>query len=136
MTGPTNSKAEPATLDFRLDRLRVIAPSATRSQFFRSYIDPYGTAPFAYFSSRGGPGGALNAYNNDCAGLGVSPYFEPNGKPVNKDGFQIISAGRDQTFGTGGTWDARSGAPYANASNVGNDDMSNFHSMVLGNGTQ
>ena len=129
---------EPILYDFPTSRLQVVAPGAFRSNQFLSFIDPYGNQPFVYFSSNSGVG--YNLYNNtgpsnnmialsDCTGL--VPYFEPNGKYHNKDGFQIISAGYDKTFGLGGVFDASVGAGLTGPAV---DDLTNFHPAQLGAG--
>jgi len=98
---------------------------------FYSYNDPYGT-PYAYFSSYK----IANAYSrygvSDCANLGVSPYIQSTTPTVtfyNPKSFQIISAGKDRTFGPGGLWGPSN--PPTNPAAA--DDMSNFSSSLLGN---
>jgi len=104
---------------------------------FACYIDPWKKAPYAYLASYGKQRG-FNPYvalggNPDCLTLGVSPYSDPNsGKPVNNAdgfGFQIISAGKDATFGPGGL-----GA--LPATGAGEDDIANFSRAELGSGIQ
>ncbi|MFL5340580.1 MAG: hypothetical protein ACJ8F7_10560, partial [Gemmataceae bacterium] len=72
---------------------------------------------------------------------GFLPYIEvfdnsvnpPIIKFVNRDSFQIISAGPDGNFGPGANnWTAASGYTVGSP---GADDFSNFHPMALGNGT-
>lgn len=138
------TNTEPILYDFPTGRLQIFMPNPpTRSQFFASFIDQYGTMPFAYFSSWGGQG--YNRYlatlGSDCGTLGVTPYYESVGgtmisKAHNKDGFQIISAGYDGQFGPNGSvtgFDARVGAGLIGAAA---DDMTNFHGTVLGAGAK
>jgi len=92
---------------------------------FYSYKDPYVNVPskdkpYAFFSSSPG-------YANDCPSLISGGPYTKNGKFMNPTSFQIISAGRDQTFGSGGVW-----APNNNLGDVGFDDQSNFSSDFLG----
>ena len=110
---------------------------------FFSYNDPYGT-PYAYFSSYKTPNG-YNRYfnlfkNSDCFNfnnLVVWPYYSSAGKYHNPKSFQIISAGKDNTFGcTKSGLDPSDPNPTpwspGNASGAFEDDMSNFHDSVLG----
>jgi prepilin-type N-terminal cleavage/methylation domain-containing protein len=101
---------------------------------FPSYLDPYGSQPFAYFSSYKSANGYNRYGTSDCSSLGVSPYFEATGTPnryMRPTDFQIISAGKDGQFGGGGLW---------NQSNLpgppGYDDLSNFYPKLLGLPTQ
>jgi prepilin-type N-terminal cleavage/methylation domain-containing protein len=129
--------------DFPSARLQMVAtgPTPYGPQWVAfNFLDPQGT-PFAYFSSYGietsfPATGGYNRYGaSDCAGLGVSPYFDGgSGVYYSKGSYQIISAGIDQTFGVGGPWDSRSGAPYNSGGNPGEDDMANFHDRMLGIG--
>lgn len=101
--------------------------------YFPVYLDRF-DMPFAYFAARGGM--QNNYLPIDCANLmgGVFvPYFQTQSavgastvtvfhKP---DTFQIISAGRDQLFGSGGRYDRNNpeaglanSADYDNITNV------------------
>jgi hypothetical protein len=111
------------------------------------YLDAMGTAPIAYFSSYAVDNGYMRYGSSDCfnipagypavAPLGIAPYYDPTTNVYyHKNGYQIISAGVDKTFGAGGGWDAKSGMPYALGGNVGFDDIANFHDRVLGAGAQ
>src|SRR5262249_40563201 len=66
----STSKTETPFFDFGMDRVQILAdPLGTgRSNQFRSFIDPFGSA-YAYFSSRGSFGGSANQYSPDCSGL-------------------------------------------------------------------
>jgi prepilin-type N-terminal cleavage/methylation domain-containing protein len=127
-----DTATEPILYDFPASRLQVFLPNPpTRSQYHASFIDQYGQVPYAYFSSRSGVG-----YSADCPTLKVTPYFVMvNGvttnKPYNSDGFQIISAGYDFTFGPGGGFDAGAGAGLIGPAI---DDLTNFHPTILGSG--
>jgi hypothetical protein len=144
----TGTNTEPILYDFSTARLKIVGPNQFRSQYFLSYIDQYGLAPYAYFSSWGGQGynRYLPYFNNlgvapaqsDCITLVVTPYSEmangvPTGKYMNKDNFQIISAGYDGVFGPGGPFDPSVGIGLVGP---GVDDMTNFHPTVLGGGTK
>ena len=102
---------------------------------FFSYLDPYYTPgtpptgrPYAYFSSYKRPNGYNKYGSSDC--VGVAPYLKTASTYWNEDSFQIISAGPDKRFGTGGTlW-----GPNNPASGAGADDMSNFAEKLLGVG--
>jgi hypothetical protein len=127
--------------EFKPDRLVRIHGAGNR---FFSYLDYHGRSdgagnpepagpPYralAYFSSHK----AGNDYNtrypgNDCALLGVLPYYQTGSAPptyFNRNGFQIISAGSDGLFGAGGAW-----TPGSSTGN-GADDQANFHQHKLG----
>ncbi len=115
------------------------------------YLDPYKKMPYAYFSAYKTANGynryataPFTAAKGDCPSLNVAPYAEgwngsaTAGAPVNylnPNSYQIISAGRDKTFGSGTvspstTWTFK--APGSFASPPGSDDMANFHDRFLG----
>jgi len=131
--------------DFNAERLRVLAGTSTtpevkglpkRSSMYPSYIDNYGKTPYLYFSSAK----AGNDYSNATAAyqddpnnpwVGVAPYQIGSNKFANASGFQIISAGKDGLFGTGGqAWSGGNG----NGQIVlgGKDDIANFSATKLG----
>jgi len=95
---------------------RLIRPAGSA---FPTYIDVYGSPtdpkskPYVYF----GGTGASNSYLAYTS-LGVQPYKDGTGKFANPSTFQIISAGRDQAFGTSGV--------LPPTDSVGQDDLSNF----------
>ena len=80
-------------------------------------LDVYGT-PYAYFAA---VGGKQNNYGAQTFGT-LTPYTSA-GRVMNESGFQIISAGRDKAFGTGGALPA---------SGAGEDNQSNFSKFLLG----
>jgi len=141
--------------DFQSSRLTTKFHPTTG---YFSYLDAYGKAPFAYFSSykkangynRYYPFAAPTAGVSDCTTLQVWPYFDGI-KYQNPDTFQIISAGRDGVFGRGfvvtgwgplagtGTWtpaSADSSQALQNQSGTnakaGLDDMADFYDRMLG----
>jgi prepilin-type N-terminal cleavage/methylation domain-containing protein len=128
--------------EFQTSRLIVLPASGSRSTFHPSYKDPYGI-PYAYFSSYKSSNNYNRYTGSDCATLGVSPYFDSAGPPLNflkSNSFQIISAGKNSTFGPGGLWTPTnpiiaggSPNPY-DVNQAGYDDMSNFHNLLLGRG--
>jgi prepilin-type N-terminal cleavage/methylation domain-containing protein len=92
-----------------------------RGNGFRSFIDPWKTQPYVYFTSYGKQKGYLATE----ATLGVAPYIDPatlKGKLI--DGYQIICAGEDKLFGSGGT--------NLPATGQGEDDIANFSQGTLG----
>jgi type II secretory pathway pseudopilin PulG len=129
----------------RLILLPVVGGYQLRTDRFASFLDPFGV-PYAYFSSTYG-----NDYNvtvSDCgyfsqypspgaqsyAPNGILPYFDPNSNIFyNRDGFQIICAGKNQQFGAGAGWLLALGYQ---AGDPGADDFSNFSATNLGTGTQ
>jgi len=126
----------PSFFAFDSSRL-VIGQTGT----FFHYMDGYEKAPYAYFSSYKTTNG-YNRYgtgvnNSDCTKLGVCPYAEAPGRYLNPNTFQIISAGRDHSFGQGtlnpatGTFFVKGTAMYGFGA-PGYDDMSNFHDKFLG----
>lgn len=114
------------------------------------YLDPWGT-PYAYFSFDPG----LNSYpvntanptalaapaagathpteSSPMAPNGVRA-FRSGGKFLNQKGFQIVSAGPDQVFGSGGDWAPGTGDYVSNG--IGGDDISNFNSGPLNQQSQ
>jgi hypothetical protein len=115
--------------------------------------------PYHYFSS----GRKRNGYHpsdpsdplNDTTVFGVYPYFEAQGRFLNPDSYQIISAGRDGDFGqpegtnswmwpaltptqTLYSWQAataKTDAPEATTANPNRyafDNQVNFHPNKLG----
>jgi prepilin-type N-terminal cleavage/methylation domain-containing protein len=107
--------------DFKAARFVTIAGFPTPA-----YADTFGT-PFAYFNTSNA---AFNP-TNDCATIGVKPYVQSTGAFYNADSFQIISAGRDKTFGTTmfTTWSTLNPYPVGTA---GYDDFANFATNKLG----
>jgi len=122
-----------------------LAPGANG---FYSYKDPYGM-PYAYFSSYKSVNGYNRYYNlyqtSDCGNLYgqfptsggiVWPYYPTAGSGAKPDkyhnpkSFQIISAGKDNTFGCG-TVNSSPCSP-GNGSGAVEDDMSNFYDSALG----
>jgi type II secretory pathway pseudopilin PulG len=138
----------------------------TRMDAQGHFLDPYGQ-PYYYFSSKFGNDyaywGAVysNLFNNAqpnqyptfnvLGGYGyMNPHVGLDGKYVEANGYQIISAGKDQTPSYGGLpnlpaskWDPNSlwpggGAYKINRTDVpgkdggGNDDISNFSPYTLG----
>jgi prepilin-type N-terminal cleavage/methylation domain-containing protein len=128
MNGSTTTRKGPY---FQFDMKRIQAgPNG-----YPQYLDPYGAQPYAYFSS-GKTNNAYNAYVTtglglDCPSLGLQPYYSsPNpNQYYNPSTFQIISAGRDKTFGPGGQWTPTTANGIAPA---GRDDISNFYDRKLG----
>lgn len=131
---------------------------------YASYVDAYGLVPFAYFSSyktrngynrydaAGNQAATAAVATSDCALLGANntgapatnlfPYATTTastGLPSYQkpESFQILSAGRDYTFGPGSNFSAP-GTLYwptsANYLNKGNDDQSNFATTLLAAG--
>jgi prepilin-type N-terminal cleavage/methylation domain-containing protein len=127
--------------NFLASRLYQRSPNHT----FLSYKDVYGSQPIAYFSIRNS---TKNLYmEGDCASLQVYPYYSIKNATggiklqqfLNPDRFQIISAGRDMSYGaaTGpaapgnhpqGSWDPINPSVSAQA----NDNISNFSGSALG----
>jgi hypothetical protein len=101
--------------------------------------------PYAYFSSYGRDNGyttmgaLFKGTPSDCASLGVSPYIQTvttdaKGNIIavsyyNPRTFQILSAGKNQTFGGGGLWTPATAGSIGAA---GFDDFSNFYDARLG----
>lgn len=101
---------------------------------FFYYLDPWmtksgpsyltvGGSPYAFFSCAGIDG--KYAITTD---VGAYPYKTADGRYMNPNTYQIISAGRDGTFGNS-LWDPSSGATGYAA-----DDQTNFSSTLLGAG--
>jgi general secretion pathway protein G len=66
---------------------------------FPSFIDQWKVMPYAYFAAGNG-NGTKNAYNvGDCTTIGAHPYKDGSGQFFQPTGWQIVSAGRDKSFG-------------------------------------
>ncbi len=123
-------------LDIPLTKLNTSGTVAATTYGYPSnapvYMDPFGV-PFAYFASTK-VGGKYAAPNFTAAGVSgsqtLNAYIEPNAKWLNQDGCQIISAGENKRFGTGGTWTPGAGA-YVTTGTDGGDDMANFNNGAM-----
>jgi prepilin-type N-terminal cleavage/methylation domain-containing protein len=128
-------------------RIALLHPAAT-SKNFPSYLDGFAgdlpapanpatgvkqKQPYLYFSSMG-VATRENGYDPTASGppgTTVSPYIQKAATATapasywKSNTFQIISAGKDGTFGPGGLWPSTTGGPVM-------DDMSNFNGSVLG----
>jgi prepilin-type N-terminal cleavage/methylation domain-containing protein len=141
--GPSTKRKGPY---FTFETPRLVASTSNTSLGFFVYMDPWqvkaGPKPYAYFSSLGlnNTGYLMNHTGVaqypilDCGSISANPYWTAqnvNGVPTqftHSNTFQIISAGKDGTFG-GGLWNPSGGAVVAGA-----DDQANFSSTVLGVG--
>lgn len=120
------------------------APASTDPYW--SFIDIFGTQPYLYFSSKRAGNDYINNWfqltaaqnltydGQPATGSGPGPCgpFMVNATPrfANPSGFQIISAGKDTQFGSGGiNW---AGGLGGAVSMVGYDDVANFHPTQLG----
>ncbi len=96
--------------------------------------------PYAYFSAYGVQNGYGNSWGlqdqkfrmlpqlGDCGSLGLAPY-QAGALFANPNTFQIVSAGKDNTFGKGGAWQPGGGGNPADT--AGNDNQSNFAKGIL-----
>jgi len=101
-------------------------------------IDKWGT-PFAYFSAFSLATGRFDYGNGTLTQTygtaGTVSAYSPPGTPrkfMNPKSTQIISAGRDKTFGPGGLWVPGQGSYVQNVVQGGYDDFSNFQRSRLG----
>jgi prepilin-type N-terminal cleavage/methylation domain-containing protein len=118
--------------DFKSDRMKG-----------GDYFDPYGT-PYVFFGSKNGNdynvfavfAGVIPTYTAPDGGWGpgptgsIKPFVGLDGKYLNPNGFQILSAGKDQRFGGGAVYDPGVGDYSPGA--VGGDHLSNFARGQLG----
>jgi len=124
--GTANDTRKPPYLDMNAG-LYVLAPTMPNKVQFAQIVDGFGN-PLAYFSAHNNKPGKMSGSN----AIGGVPYpgnpvpYGANGRFENDTGFQLISAGKDGTFGANGNW----AAVDAN----GKDDQSNFSDRVLGAG--
>lgn len=108
--------------DFDAGRLSVTYHTGSP---FPAYTDAFGKKPYLYFSS----GKRENDYNSTNGTFAVSPYIETAGtrpKYWNSTTFQVLCAGNDGIFGSGGLW------PATSIPKAAMDDYSNFHDRKLG----
>jgi hypothetical protein len=66
---------------------------------------------------------------SDCPSLALKPYGAANGTYANPNTYQIISAGKDCVFGSGGVWNPLGGGNPADPN--GSDNQSNFAKGIL-----
>jgi type II secretory pathway pseudopilin PulG len=125
---------------------------------FGHFLDPYGT-PYFYFSSKYGNdyaywGGVYsNLFNNatptqystfnQLGGYGnMNPHVGFDGKYLEPNGYQIVSAGKDQVPSLGGqllsvtpkVWDPQTQWPGGGAYKVNRSDYPNASSTLTGGG--
>ena len=96
------------------------------SNGFARMVDPYGT-PYAYFAAYNGLANKYFGHNTDAVFGGVQAYHsgDPATTPFeNPSGYQLISAGKDRTFGTTGN--------MKSIPRVGEDDVTNIIEKALG----
>jgi prepilin-type N-terminal cleavage/methylation domain-containing protein len=152
LTAPMN----PAFFDFKSERLvngpsTVILSPGPSSVFFE-YLDTYGSAnntkskPYVYFSSYKTANGYGRYTTNDCSVPNTNPNLDITVLPYvkstspspgifhNSNGYQIISAGRDQLFGApaGGLWLPATASDTFPPGSAGADDQTNFYNRTLG----
>jgi prepilin-type N-terminal cleavage/methylation domain-containing protein len=122
---------------FPNNRLQYFAGTGTRTANFPSFVDVYGGAPYLYFSTNR----ADNNYTSNItfAAVTVNPYLvsgtvgSSTSPPrfANPSSFQIISAGKDGSFGNGlNEWAGYT--PNGGGTQTGYDDVANFHPTFLG----
>jgi len=108
------------------------------------YLDPYGYPYIILASKHGNDYNAFGIYSNviqnyyPTGGYGPAPGVHPfvglDGKYVNPNGIQIISAGRDNVFGRGSYVDPNTNRPVPFETGIGDyspgapggDDIANF----------
>jgi len=125
--------------EFPADRLQyfALAPggtTTTNSNLFPSFIDVYGTQPYIYFSAQRAGNDYANvnvvtALSGSPTSGNISPYQLSANRFVNPNGFQIISAGKNQVFNSGGlNWPGGGGTTTTD----GYYNFANFHPTMLG----
>ena len=123
--------------EFATSRLKTSGNAAGLAGF-PSYIDPFGAAPYAYYSSYGRKIGGYNAQsaaNGDCptvmSSFGTAAFipYQDTAAPsyFQPTGFQIVCAGFDKQFGVGGLL-SPGGAPPGTPDG---DNITNFHDLQL-----
>ena len=139
---PRNPSAAPLSapnFEFATSRLKQ-SSNAAGVAGFPSYLDPFGTQPYIYFSSFGRKNGyyafAGAPINfRDCqtvTGTAYSPYMDTQVSATQftffqPTGFQIVCAGFDKQFGGGGLL-SPGGAPQGVPDG---DNITNFHDGQL-----
>jgi general secretion pathway protein G len=127
----------------------IFPPGNYEATSFYSFVDPWGSQPYLYFSSYK----TANSYNRyvgllgqgDCPSAGVWPYAQLQGTSwsfYRPESYQIVSAGPDHAFGSGSnpgtvpitnaSWTPLNAGAFYPTGNPGNDDLSNFYSGSLG----
>lgn len=136
---PTDSKSRLGPFfEFDTSRLKLVRrPNDPVSQRFYVYLDRYGS-PYAYFLARDA---ATNNYLNDCPDL-VGPHFQPYVTAISvfppnavvikyhrPKSFQIVSAGKDKIFGSGGLYVPNDDNPQLSVDDY--DNITNFSEGLL-----
>ena len=136
---PSAAPLSAPNFEFATSRLKL-SSNAAGVAGFPSYIDPFGSLPYVYFSSFGRKNGYYafaGAPTNfrDCqtvTGTGYSPYMDTQVSATQftffqPTGFQIVSSGFDKKFGVGGLLKPN-GAPQGVPDG---DNITNFHAGQL-----
>jgi hypothetical protein len=108
--------------EFPKDRLQLLHASP-----FLSFADPWRERPYLYFRSHGAKNGYMAADCVSSTGPDFTPYQQEPGLYYQPTGYQIISAGRDRQFGTGGVWVPDSLPPGG----ADGDNLTSFHAARL-----
>lgn len=104
----------------------VLARPTPNGPYFAQMLDPYGT-PYAYFVAFNGQANKYFGHNAAPVFGGVQAYQVGGTTPntfENPSGYQLISAGKDKTFGASGN--------SKTIPRVGEDDVTNFLEKQLG----
>ena len=136
---PSAAPLSAPNFEFATSRLKQ-SSNAAGVAGFPSYLDPFGTQPYVYFSSFGRKNGyyafAGAPINfRDCqtvTGTSYSPHMDTQASATQftffqPTGFQIVSAGFDKQFGVGGLLKP-GGAPQGTPDG---DNITNFHAGQL-----
>lgn len=149
-TAPDNNREGPF-FDFKPNRLVNVSESAILGNFVNmpEYLDPYRNqqSPIVYVSSREGLGYPVGSLTPEIIAfrvfgtaadlqvayyqkLGTSGVIDNTATPWNPKTFQLISPGRDNTYGLGGLYVDGTGLADPTDS-AGKDNVTNFKNGML-----
>jgi prepilin-type N-terminal cleavage/methylation domain-containing protein len=136
--GPFFNQFESSRLVRDIKTARPVGTTVNNGFFY--YADAWSTQsanrPYAYFSAYGIQNGYVNAWGGatgDCPSLGGLLPYKQGVLFSNPRTHQVISAGQDQTFGSGGLWSSATGQV---ATQADKDNQTNFAGAVLSAGGQ
>jgi len=145
------SKAKGPFFDFKPDRLDgnghyhdvYWSPGDDPNKNIYIYFSSKEGNDYAYFGAKYvpvlNPNGLTNGWNALSGYGGMNPMIGIDGKYINQNKYQIVSAGRDNEFGPGSVpgaansntwWPGATG--YQKGKLGGGDDLSNFAQFLLG----
>jgi type II secretory pathway pseudopilin PulG len=102
-SNPSNPIGSNGKTWFEFPPARLAANGNNASKIgFKSFVDPFGTLAYVYFSSYGRKNGYSTGDCSTLTGAAFVPYKDSASTYFQPTGFQIVCAGMDKNFGNGG----------------------------------